>query len=112
MHEELLVVAKPVQLVQDGKVFRLVGIERSGKHDAIRYAAGKNFTGDSVALHAAGSKRRRGVKEIEAKKEVKERVAERSGERRVTSGERRMATRRHDALRSFGHPGDALRMTP
>lgn len=63
MNEKLLVVAETVQLVQDRKAFRFVGIERSGKHDAVRNVTRKDFAGDRIALDAAGSsKRTRDVK--------------------------------------------------
>ena len=65
VHEELLVVAKSMQLVQDGEAFCLVSIERGGEHDAVRYAAGKDFAGDGIAFDAAGSEGGRDRKEIE-----------------------------------------------
>lgn len=63
MHEELFVVAEAVQLVQDRKVFCLVGVERGGQHDAVRNIAAQNLAGDRVALNAAGGEGRRDEKE-------------------------------------------------
>src|SRR5690348_18004597 len=90
MHEELLVVTKPVQFVKDGKALRLVRIERSRKHHAVGNAASKDFAGDGVAFDAAGSNGSRDVKEA---KEVKEKP---SGERRVATGEQKMRSAKHD----------------
>jgi len=72
MDEEFLVVAEAVQLIEDGKVFGFVGIERSRKHYAIRNAAREDLAGDSVAFDAAGSKGRRDDKEAREVGEIKE----------------------------------------
>jgi hypothetical protein len=90
MHEELFVISKAMQLIEDGKVLRLVGIEGSRKNNAVRNVAGKNFAGDGIAFDTAGSERQRHAKEVENAreiKEVKEGVAGRSGEWRVMRGE-------------------------
>jgi len=63
MHEELLVIPESMQFIKDGKVPCFVGIERSGKHNAVRNAAAQNFAGDRVALDATGSEGGRNVKE-------------------------------------------------
>lgn len=63
MHKKLFVVTKPVQFVKGGKVSRLIGVERSWKHDAVWNITGKNFAGHSVAFDAAGGERGRDAKE-------------------------------------------------
>jgi len=72
VHEKLFVIAEAMQFVKNGKVFGLVGIERSGQHDAVRDAAGKSFAGDGIAFDAAGSEGGRDVKEAKEVEEVKE----------------------------------------
>ena len=86
MNEKLFIVAEAVQLVKDGKGLCLVCIERGWKNDAISNAAGKDFAGDGVALHAAGSEGGREVKVVDEAKEAEEET-KRSGEWRATSGE-------------------------
>lgn len=63
MHEKLFVVAKAMQLIEDGKVFCFVGVERGGEHDAVRNIAAQNFAGDGVAFDAAGGEGGRDVEE-------------------------------------------------
>src|SRR5262249_14044845 len=43
MDEELFVVAEAVERVKDREVFCLVGVERGGKHHAVRNVAGQDF---------------------------------------------------------------------
>ena len=52
--EELLVVAKSVEVIEDGKVFCLVRIKRRRENDAVRNAARKDFAGDGVTFDASG----------------------------------------------------------
>jgi len=70
--EELFVVAESVEGIEDGKVFCFVGVESWRKNNAIRNAAGEDFTGDGVAFDTAGGGGRGEGKEVEEEKEVKE----------------------------------------
>jgi hypothetical protein len=70
--EELFVVAEAVEVIQDGKVFCLVGVEGRWEDDAVGNAAGENFAGNGVAFDAAGGGCKREVKEVEEGNEVKE----------------------------------------
>jgi len=62
--EELFVVAETVERIEDCEVLGLVSVEGSGENDAVRNAAGKDFTGDGIALNAARGQGGRNVKEV------------------------------------------------
>ena len=79
----MFVVAESVVVIEDGKMFCLVRVERRRNNDAVGNAAGEDFAGEGVAFDAAGGG---GSGERENVKERKE-VKEKSGEWRVTSGE-------------------------
>jgi len=87
--EELFVIAEAVKVVEDGEFLGFVGVERGGEDDAIGDRAREDFGGEGVALDAAGGGGGGEVKEVKEEQEVKEEARHRSGEWRVTSGERR-----------------------
>lgn len=73
MDEELCVVTKAVEGVEDGEMFCFVGVEGGRENDAVTDAAGEDFAGDGVAFDAAGGSSRE-VKEIKEVKEVKDKA--------------------------------------
>ncbi len=77
--EELFVVAEAVEGIENGEFFGFVGVEGRWEDDAVGDGAGEDFGGEKVAFDAAGGGEEREVEEEEKK----------SGEWRVTSGERK-----------------------
>src|SRR6266567_8578768 len=77
-----------MQLVQDREALRLFRVERSRKHDAVGDAAGKYFAGDGVAFDAAGSERRRDVKQAEDEENGELGAASGENERRQKAKEK------------------------
>jgi hypothetical protein len=53
-----------MERVEDGEVLGLVGIERSGKHNAIGNVSSEDLAGHGVAFDAAGGEGRGEVKEV------------------------------------------------
>ena len=92
----MFVVAESMEVIEDGEVLGLVGVERRRENDAVGNAAGEDFAGEGVAFDAAGGG---GSGERENVKERKE-VKEKSGEWRVTSGENGAEERSDRAVES------------
>ena len=68
MNEELLIIAKAVQEIEDGEMSRLIRVKRGRKDDAVRNRAGEDFARNRVALDSSGSPERPSWKVKEAKK--------------------------------------------